>query len=61
MREVDVPDALALAADPEATAARHRLSYSHRKEHDRTIADAKSDATSAHRVEKRIAKLRGGS
>ncbi len=60
-REVEVPEALAvaLAADPVAAAAWDRLAYSHRKEHARAITEAKADETRARRVEKAIAMLRG--
>jgi hypothetical protein len=60
-REVEVPEALAaaLAADPVAAAAWERLAYSHRKEHARVIAEAKSDDTRARRVAKAVSMLRG--
>jgi len=60
-REVEVPAALAtaLAADPVASAAWEKLAYSHRKEHARSIEEAKAEDTRARRVEKTIAKLRG--
>jgi hypothetical protein len=63
LREVEAPEALALALaeDPVATAAWNKLSYSHRKEHARAIAEAKGDDTRARRVGKAIAKLRGDS
>jgi hypothetical protein len=62
-REVEVPEALAvaLAADPVAAAAWDELAFSHRKEHARAITEAKADDTRARRVEKAIAKLRGES
>ncbi|CAN7487256.1 YdeI/OmpD-associated family protein [Microbacterium foliorum] len=60
-REVDIPPALAAAldADPSLRAAFDALSYSVRKEHARTVADAKQDATRDRRVEKIVAALRG--
>jgi hypothetical protein len=60
-REVEVPEALAiaLAADAVASAAWEKLAYSHRKEHARAITEAKGDDTRARRVEKAIAMLRG--
>jgi hypothetical protein len=60
-REVDIPPALAAAldADPALRAAFDALSYSVRKEHARTVADAKQDSTRGRRVEKIVAALRG--
>ena len=60
-REVDIPPALAAAldADPALRGAFDALSYSVRKEHARTVADAKQDATRDRRVEKIVAALRG--
>jgi bacteriocin resistance YdeI/OmpD-like protein/uncharacterized protein DUF1905 len=54
-RELEVPEALAraLAADPEAHAAFDRLSYTRRKEHARSIAEAKREAT----VQRRLARI----
>jgi Bacteriocin-protection, YdeI or OmpD-Associated/Domain of unknown function (DUF1905) len=59
-REVEIPDALAeaLAADPIATEAWNKLAFSHRKEHARSITEAKADDTRARRVAKTIATLR---
>ena len=59
-REVEVPAELAesLAADPAASAAWDALAYSRRKEHARSIAGAKSDATRQRRLEKVLAALR---
>lgn len=59
-REVEVPGALAaaLAADQDAAEAWNRLSYSQRKEHARSITDAKSEDTRDRRVAKAIASLR---
>lgn len=60
-RIVEVPEALAveLAADPVAAAAWEKLAPSHRKEHARSITEAKAEETRARRVEKTMAKLRG--
>lgn len=60
-RQVYIPPALAAAldADPALRAAFDALSYSVRKEHARTVADAKQDATRDRRVEKIVAALRG--
>ncbi|MDR6142959.1 hypothetical protein QE375_002513 [Microbacterium foliorum] len=60
-RQVDIPPALAAAldADPALRGAFDALSYSVRKEHARTVADAKQDATRDRRVEKIVAALRG--
>ncbi|MFL5905570.1 MAG: YdeI/OmpD-associated family protein [Solirubrobacteraceae bacterium] len=53
-REVEVPPALAkaLAADSEAQAAFDRLSYTQRKEHARSVAEAKREQTRERRVAK---------
>jgi uncharacterized protein YdeI (YjbR/CyaY-like superfamily) len=58
-REVEVPPALAkaLAAEPEARAAFDRLSYTRRKEHARSVAEAKREETRQRRVEKVLAGL----
>ncbi|WP_311877968.1 YdeI/OmpD-associated family protein [Microbacterium forte] len=60
-RQVYIPPALAAAldADPALRGAFDALSYSVRKEHARTVADAKQDATRDRRVEKIVAALRG--
>ncbi len=60
-REVEVPPALAaaLAADPQAQAAWDALAYTHRKEHARSVAEAKKDETRDRRVAKVIEALRG--
>ena len=60
-REVEVPPALgaALAADNEARAAYEKLSYTHRKEYARWVADAKRDETRERRIAKTIEELRG--
>ena len=51
--------AAALDADPALRGAFDALSYSVRKEHARTVADAKQDATRDRRVEKIVTALRG--
>lgn len=60
-RAVEVPPALAdaLDADPGLRAAFDALSYSTRKEHARSVAEAKQDATRDRRVEKIVESLRG--
>ena len=59
-REVELPPALAaaLAADSEALAAFEQLSYTHRKEHARWVAEAKRDETRERRVAKTLDRLR---
>jgi len=59
-RAVEVPPALAdaLDADPALRAAFDALSYSARKEHARSVADAKQAATRERRVEKVVEALR---
>jgi len=59
-REVEVPPALAaaLAADDAALAAFEKLSYTHRKEYARWVAEAKRDETRDRRVAKTIDELR---
>jgi hypothetical protein len=61
-REVEVPQALtdALAEDPAARAAFDRLSYTHRKEYARWIAEAKRDETRKRRVAQALEMLRQG-
>jgi hypothetical protein len=61
-RTVDVPPALAgaLGKDSKAKAAFEGLSYTHRNEYARWIAEAKREATRAGRVEKAVAMLREG-
>jgi hypothetical protein len=61
-REVEVPDALAMALteDPEARAAFDRLAYTHRKEFARWIADAKREETRQRRVVQAVEMLREG-
>src|SRR5262245_41199161 len=60
-REVEVPPALAaaLAADSEAQAAFDKLSYTHRKEYARWVAEAKKDETRERRVASTLDRLRG--
>jgi len=60
-REVEVPPALqaALDADPVAAGAWDRLSYTNRKEHARSIAEAKTDETRDRRLAKTLAALTG--
>lgn len=53
------PDlARALRANPEAQAAWSKLSYTHRREYTRAVAEAKQPETRARRIEKTIAALR---
>ncbi len=58
-REVEVPEdlAVAMAANPAAAAAWEKLAYSHRKEHARSITEAKADQTRQRRVAATITKL----
>ncbi|MEO5535237.1 MAG: YdeI/OmpD-associated family protein [Pseudolysinimonas sp.] len=58
-REVEVPEVLAsaLAANPAAAAAWEKLAYTHRKEHARSITEAKAEETRQRRVAATIAKL----
>lgn len=60
-RTVDVPNELAAAldADPAVRTAFDALIYSVRKEHARTVADAKQDATRERRIAKIVESLRG--
>jgi uncharacterized protein YdeI (YjbR/CyaY-like superfamily) len=60
-RTVDVPPALAeaLDAEPALRAAFDGLSYTARKEHARSIAEAKQDATRERRLTKVLDALRG--
>jgi hypothetical protein len=62
VREVDVPLALAeaLAGDPNAAAAFEKLSYSHRKEYARWVAEAKRDETRQRRISEALRMLREG-
>jgi len=61
-RAVDVPPALTavLDKDSEAKAAFDGLSYTHRSEYARWIAEAKRDETRERRVEQAVAMLRDG-
>lgn len=60
-REVEIPDALSqvLDADPALRTAFDALSYSVRKEHARSVAEAKQDATRERRIAKVVEALRG--
>lgn len=60
-RTVDVPPALtaALDSDPALRAAFDALSFSARKEHARSVAEAKQEATRDRRVAKVVEALRG--
>ena len=61
-REVDVPPELAaaLSRDPAAASAFDALSYTHRREYARWVAEAKRDATRADRAAKSVERLRAG-
>jgi hypothetical protein len=61
-REVEVPEALetALAGDPVARANYDGMSYTHRKEYARWIAEAKREETRARRVAQALEMLRAG-
>jgi hypothetical protein len=60
-RTVDIPPALAeaLDADPALRAAFDALSYTNRKEHARSVAEAKQEATRDRRLAKVLDSLRG--
>lgn len=60
-RTVEVPAELtaALDTDPALRTAFDALSYSTRKEHARTVAEAKQDATRERRIAKIVESLRG--
>ena len=60
-RTVDLPDDLqsALDASAKARAAWDELSYTHRKEHVRSVLDAKKADTRARRIAAVVAKLEG--
>ncbi len=60
-REVELPPELsaALAADPVAAAAFEKLSFTFRKEHARSITEAKAEETRQRRLDKIMAGLRG--
>jgi hypothetical protein len=61
-REVEVPAELAAAleGDPVAAAAFEELSYSHRREYARWVAEAKRDSTRTDRAAKSVDRLRRG-
>jgi Bacteriocin-protection, YdeI or OmpD-Associated/Domain of unknown function (DUF1905) len=61
-REVEVPPELAaaLAEDAEALAAYDKLSFTHRKEYARWVAEAKREATRQDRVAKTLTRLKAG-
>lgn len=61
-RTVDVPPALAAALekDPTAKTAFEGLSFTHRNEYARWIAEAKRDETRERRLERAVAMLRDG-
>lgn len=61
-REVEVPEALAvaLAADPAARTAFEAMAFTHRKEYARWVAEAKRDETRQRRVEQALGMLRAG-
>jgi hypothetical protein len=61
-REVEVPEALAvaLAADPEASAAFGRMAFTHRKEYARWVAEAKREETRQRRVVQAVEMIRSG-
>jgi hypothetical protein len=61
-REVELPEALALAlaADDAARAAYEGMSFTHRKEYARWVAEAKREETRAKRVAEALERLRAG-
>jgi hypothetical protein len=61
-REVDVPPALqaALDGDPQARAAFDKLSFTHRREYARWVAEAKKDETRERRTARALELLRAG-
>jgi hypothetical protein len=61
-REVDVPPALqaALDGDPQARAAFEKLSFTHRHEYARWVAEAKKDETRERRTARALELLRAG-
>ena len=61
-REVEVPEALAaaLGTDGAAKAAFDALSFTHRKEYARWVAEAKREETRDRRVAKALEKLHAG-
>jgi hypothetical protein len=60
-RTVEIPDDLqsALDASPTAVAAWDKLSYTAKKEHVRSVVDAKKDETRARRIAAVVDKLEG--
>ena len=52
--------AAALATDPRAEAAFARMSFTHRKEYARWIAEAKREETAQRRVEQALEKIKAG-
>ena len=60
-RTVDVPDDLQFALNSSATAAAawDKLSYTHRKEHVRSVLDAKKAETRTRRIAAVVARLEG--
>ena len=60
-RTVEIPDDLqaALDASPTAAVAWQKLSYTHRKEHVRSVLDAKKAETRTRRIAAVIATLEG--
>jgi uncharacterized protein YdeI (YjbR/CyaY-like superfamily) len=61
-REVEVPEALAaaLATDPKAQAAFEGMSFTHRKEYVRWIAEAKREETRQRRAQAALDMIRAG-
>ena len=61
-REVDVPAdlAAALAADPQATASFERMTFTHRKEYARWVAEAKRDETRQRRAAQAVEMIKAG-
>jgi uncharacterized protein YdeI (YjbR/CyaY-like superfamily) len=61
-REIEVPPALQQALDADATAKAiyEQLSFTHRREYARWIAEAKKDETRERRASKAVAMLREG-
>src|SRR5271165_5569728 len=59
-RKIELPDFLKkrIAADPKAKEAWDKLSYTHQKEHVRTIADAKREETHEKRIAAMLEMLR---
>jgi uncharacterized protein YdeI (YjbR/CyaY-like superfamily) len=61
-REAEVPEALAmaLAANPEASASFGRMAFTHRKEYARWVAEAKQEQTRQRRVQQAVEMIRAG-